>query len=299
MRRWWFLCVFLLLWHVLGYALARRQQPVELADPRANRSGELRIVSVAPNLTELLYALDLAEAVVGVTLDSDYPPAATEKTKVGTFWQPSIEAIIACKPNLIVTLTFQQHKSLVTRLKRMGYDCLTTDIWKVDDLFAAIETVGRATARETQAEKLIAGITAKTRRLRETLQGQDRPRVLWVVQREPLRVAGRDTFINELIELAGGENAIGPTLHKYPPIGAEQVIASNVQVIIEPAMVKGDQHVQRDRALAYWRRLPSVPAVAAGRIYVIDGDVVSRLGPRLYQGIETIAQCLHPDVFGE
>ncbi len=218
---------------------------------------------------------------------------------MGTFWQPSIEAIIACKPDLVVTLAFQQHKSLVARLRRMGYDCLTTDIWTVDDLFAGIEALGRATAREAQAEQLIAGITAKTRRLREILQDQDRPRVLWVVQREPLRVAGQNTFINELIELAGGQNAIGPTLHKYPPIGAEQVIAADVQVIIEPTMVKGDPSRQRDQALAHWHRLPTVPAVADGRIYVIDGDVVSRLGPRLYQGIETIAQCLHPDVLGE
>ncbi len=299
MRKWWFLCVFLVLWHVLGHALARRPAPPHLANPRPDRSNVQRIVSLAPNLTELLYALDLDEAIVGVTLGSDYPTEAREKPKVGTFWQPNIEAIIGCKPDLVVTLTFQQQQSLVTRLRRMGYDCLTTDIWTVEDLFAAIEAIGRATARERQAEELITGITAKTRRLRETLQGQDRPRILWVVQREPLRVAGRDTFINELIELAGGENAIGPTLHKYPPIGAEQVIAAGVQVIIEPAMVKGDLGQQRDQALAHWRRLSTVPAVATERIYVIDGDVVSRLGPRLYQGIETIAQCLHPDVLGE
>jgi ABC-type Fe3+-hydroxamate transport system substrate-binding protein len=112
-------------------------------------------------------------------------------------------------------------------------------------------------------------------------------------------VAGRDTFINELIELAGGENAIGPTLHKYPPIGAEQIIACGAEVIIEPAMVESDLDRQRETALEYWSRWPHVPAVAAGRIYVIDGDIVSRLSPRLYQGIETIAQCLRPETPGE
>ena len=298
MRKWWFLLATLVLWIILGYALAQGQR-TDPAPQQRDTSGDLRIVSMAPNLTEVLCALELEDALVGVTTDSDYPPAAAAKPTVGTFWQPNIEAIIALKPDLVVTLGFQQQKSLVDRLQRMGYPCLVTDVWKVRDLFSAIATIGQATARDRQAEALIANIQAKTQHLQETMEGKVRPRVLWVVQREPLRVAGRDTFINELIELAGGENAIGPTLHKYPPIGAEQVIACGAQVIIEPTMVESDRDQQLERALAYWNRLPLVPAVADGRIYVIDGDLVSRLSPRLYQGIETIAGCLRPEIRGE
>jgi len=124
-------------------------------------------------------------------------------------------------------------------------------------------------------------------------------RVLWVVQREPLRVAGRETFVNEMIELAGGENAIGPTLHKYPPVGIEQVITAAPEVIIEPAMVAGDPEKQHRQALAYWDRFRNIPAVANDRIYVVDGDVVSRLSPRLPAGIQMIARCLRPELFGE
>ncbi len=120
-----------------------------------------------------------------------------------------------------------------------------------------------------------------------------------MVQREPLRAAGRDTFINEMIELAGGENAVGPGLHKYPSIGAEQVIASGPEVIIEPAMVQSVLDQQRRQAVSYWRRYANVPAVAGERIYVIDGDVVSRLGPRLPEGVRAIAECLRPELFGE
>ena len=136
-------------------------------------------------------------------------------------------------------------------------------------------------------------------RLRAATAGSGRVKVLWVVQREPLRVAGRETFVNEMIELAGGENAIGPTLHIYPAIGAEQVIAAAPEVIIEPAMLPGALDQQRQQALAYWGRFANVPAVTAGRIYVIDGDIVSRLSPRLPAGIRTIARCLRPDLFGE
>jgi len=295
MRKWWLLLTALALWNLLGYALAV-SHPTD-APPTAASSA--RIVSVAPNLTEILYALGRGEAVVGVTADSDYPPQALSKPRIGTFWQPNIEAIIALKPTLVVTLGFAQQKSLVQRLERMGYPCLTTDIWTVEDLFNAIHMLGQATDSQDQAQELIGDFRRRTRRLEETLKNRQRPRVLWVVQREPLRVAGRDTFINELIERAGGENALGPTLHKYPPVGAEQVIASRPDVIIEPTMVKGDPDRQRNQALAYWERYANIPAVANGRIHIIDGDIVSRLGPRLAEGIETIARCLHPQVLGD
>ena len=102
-----------------------------------------------------------------------------------------------------------------------------------------------------------------------------------------------------MIELAGGENAIGPTLHIYPPVGAEQVIAARPDVIIEPAMIPGALDEQRRQAFSYWQRYTNVPAVTNDRIYVIDGDTVSRLGPRLHLGIERIAQCLWPELLGE
>lgn len=298
MRKWWLLLVSLALWNILGYSLARPSRTAPVDTPPAALIPS-RIVSLAPNLTELLYALGLEEAIAGVTLDSDYPAAAADKPHVGTFWQPNIEAIVALKPDLVVALDFQQQESVVHRLERLGYRCLMADIWTVDDFFRAVETMGRATGREQQAGALVASIRANIQSLQDAIAGQMRPRVLWVVQREPLRVAGRDTFINELIELAGGENAIGPTLHKYPPIGAEQIIACGAEVIIEPAMLESDFAHQRETALAYWSRWPHVPAVGAGRIHVIDGDIVSRLSPRLYQGIETIAQCLRPETPGE
>jgi iron complex transport system substrate-binding protein len=125
------------------------------------------------------------------------------------------------------------------------------------------------------------------------------PKVLWVVQREPLRVAGKDTFVTEMIELAGGQNALSSTIHQYPPIGPEQVIACRPDVIIEPSMLPGQLEGQRKTALKYWSKsqFKNIPAVVNGRIYVIDGDLVSRLGSRFYQGVEKIARCMHPQLF--
>jgi iron complex transport system substrate-binding protein len=259
--------------------------------------GAERVVSLAPNITEILFAIGLGDEVAGVTLDSDYPPDATKKPTVGTFWQPDIEAVVAARPSLIITLGFEQQTNLAERLRRIGYNCLTVNIEKVSELFEAIERIGSAAGRQLQAEELISRIRTKLQYLEVLVNAGPKVRVLWVVQREPLRVAGRDTFVNEMIELAGGENAIGPTVHKYPPISSEQVIACNADVIIEPAMGRQDIESQRQVAWQYWSRFQHLSSVENRRIYVIDGDTVSRLGPRLYEGTEAIARCLRPHLF--
>lgn len=298
MRKWCFLLAGFAAWNFLGYALLRPQQ-VDAVTQVPTTLRPMRIVSMAPNLTEILYALDLDDRVAAVTGNSDYPPQAKTKPNVGSFWLPNVEAVVACRPDLVLTLEIPQQKALAVRLRRMGYRCLTVSIWTVDDLFAAVATLGRETGQQALAQSLILRMREDIEQVGRIRAGRDRPRVLWVVQREPLRVAGRNTFINDLIELAGGQNAIGPTLHKYPPIGAEQVIGANVEVIIEPAMMGGNLAEQHRQALAYWSRLPNVPAVAADRIYVIEADTVSRLSPRLCQGIELIAGRLWSDDAGE
>jgi iron complex transport system substrate-binding protein len=258
-----------------------------------------RIVSMAPNLTEILFALGLDDKIVGVTLDSNYPSAATKKQKVGTFWQPNIEAVIAAKPDLVITLRFNQQRNLAERLKQIGYNNLTLNIEKVNELYEAIHTIGAATGKQREANELTRDITEKLDKLSALVGANDKVRVLLVVQREPLRVAGRDTFINEMIERAGGENAIGPTLYKYPPIGAEQVIACRPEVIVELAMNQQNMAGQHTSAFEYWSKFKNIPAVTNKRIYVIADDTISRLGPRLYEGTEAIAKCFRPELFSE
>lgn len=296
MNKWWWLLLLMTCWTSAGFLISdfNRAQDNENI-PLPKETG--RIVSLAPNLTEILFALGLEQEIVGVTLFSDYPPAATNKPKVGTFWQPNIEAIIAAKPDLIVTLGFEQQKNVAERLKRINYNCLTVNIEKVNDLFEATEIIGTATGKQNEANRLVNNIRNKLDKLSVLIGTEKKVRVLWIVQREPLRVAGRNTFINEMIELAGGENAIGSTLHKYPPIGSEQVIVSGADVIIEPSMEQKNLESQYNQALKYWGKFDNVPAVANKRIYIIQGDMVSRLSPRLYEGIETIAGCLRPELF--
>jgi iron complex transport system substrate-binding protein len=296
MNKWWWLLLSIVCWMAVGFAASGLLEGGVSSKPALPVRVD-RIVSMAPSLTEILFALGFDREIVGVTIFSDYPPAAAEKPKVGSFWQPNIEAVVAARPNLVMTLGFGQQKDIAERLKRIGYNTLAVNIEKVSDLFPAIGKIAAATGRQHQADDLAGGIKDKLNALSALVGALPKVRVLWVVQRVPLRVAGRDTFVNEMIELAGGENAMGRTVHKYPPIGAEQVIACGADVIIEPAMGREDLDAQREQALMHWSKFRNLPAVRDNRIYVIRGDTTSRLGPRLYEGAETIARCLRPHLF--
>ena len=256
-----------------------------------------RIVSLAPNLTEILFALGLDEEIAAVSSDSDYPPEAAKKSKVGTFWQPNTEAIIASKPDLVITLWFEQQKSVADSLNRLGYEVLTLKIEKIEELLTAIQNIGTATGCRQRSDELAENISTQLDDLKSKLSSTTNVKVLWVVQVEPLRVAGRNTFINELIELAGGENAIGPTISQYPQIGTEELLVCGAQAIIQSAMGKSNISEQQQAAERSWSRWSSLPAVKNNRIYVVEPDTTLRLGPRLSQGIEIVARCLHPDVF--
>ena len=266
-------------------------------DPPEAAGQVTRIVSLAPNLTEILFELGLGDRVVAVTQNSNWPAEAASRPKAGTFWQPNIEAIVAARPDLVVTLAFSQQRQLADRLKRVGCRCLTVKIDHVEELFTAIDQIGAATATADRAAALIEQMRSDL----ASMVGSSpagRPKVLWVVQREPLRVAGTETFADEIIRLAGGQNAIGPTIQKYPPIGIEQVVASEPDVIIEPAMGTADLSAQRQEAYRYWAAMPSLPAVRDGRIHVVDGDPVSRLGPRLVEGVRCVAACINDTLDG-
>lgn len=250
---------------------------------------------MAPNLTEILFGLGLDEEIVGVTKFSTFPAAAQDRPNVGTFWQPDIEAVIALRPTLMVNLWFEQQSALVSRAEQIGCQTLTLEIRNTDQLYEAIEKIGLSVDRQTEAQMMVQRLRNKQAEIVARYANRPKPKVLWVIQRYPFLVAGRGTFINELIEMVGGENAIGQTLTQYPPVNREEVIGSMPDVIIEPVMEKSQLEEQKQSAPEFYQRYAAVPAVQNGRIYIIDSDLVSRLGPRLDEAAELIANCIWPE----
>ena len=264
--------------------------------PLAVQSGStLRIVSMAPNLTEILFAMGLGDKVIAVSSDSDYPPAADKLPKTGTFWQPDLEAVVALRPTLVVTLGFQQQAQMADKLRSLHIPALTVHIESIEGLMEAIGSIGRATGREAQAHSLLDSMQSRMAQLNNQCAGRSKPRVLWVIQRSPLRVAGVTTFINEYLTRLGAVNAVGPTLHQYPPIDAEGVLAARPDVLIEPVDDLSDLPRQLEEARQFYSRYDSVPAVVNNRIALIDANLVSRLGPRLPEGLRQIAAVLWPE----
>lgn len=258
-----------------------------------NRKSEIqRIVSLSPNLTEIIFALGLSDKVVGVSSDSDWPAEANSKPKVGTFWQPNIEVIIAAKPDLVVCETFLQQNEAAQALKRAGLNVLALRVETIDELFAAIRSIGQATGCFEKAEQFATAIKEQLDQIRKASSSSKKVKVLWVIQTEPVRVAGVNTFVNEIIELAGGQNAIAPTGDQYPSISTEEIIGCGAEVIIQSAMGPEDMAKQQESAEKFWSRFSNLPAVKNKRIYVINPDTVLRLGPRVGEGAQAVAQCL-------
>ncbi len=297
-KLWLVLVIVFILAIVLALSVNHNNQDKASGPPPVEgRNAPVRIVSLAPNITEILFAMGLGEKVVAVSSGSDYPDQTATREKVGTFWNPNTEAVVAARPDLVIALAFEQQRAVAESLSRLNYPVLTLELDKMEDLPAAIQKTGLATGCRQQADELIKKIDGQLQGLKSRLRSTENVKVLWVVQAEPLRVAGRNTFVNQLIELAGGENAIGPTIQQYPLLGTEEILRSAPQTIIQAAMTTGNLARQQQAAEVFWSKWPDLPAVKNNKIYVVEPDTVLRLGPRLPQGAELIARCLHPNVF--
>jgi len=258
-----------------------------------------RIVTLSPNLTEIVFTLGLGDRVVGVSNNCDWPDEAKLKPKMGTFWQPNTETIIAAKPDLVVCESFLQHKETAEVLKRAGLNVLSLRVESIEELFSAIKRIGQAADCNDKANRLVADINNRLAQIRAKTTPAKKVKVLWVMQTEPLRVAGVNTFINEIIEMAGGQNAISPTGDQYPAVGTEVILICGAEVIIQSAMSAKNIPVEQTEAGKFWSRFAILPAVRDKRIYVIDPDRVLRLGPRLPEGAMAVANLLHPELFAQ
>ena len=258
-----------------------------------------RIVSLSPNLTEIVFALGLGDRVVGVSNNCDWPAEAKQKPKMGTFWQPNTEAIIAAKPDLVVCESFLQHKEVAETLKRAGLRVVSLHAESIEELYSAILSIGQAAGCSDKAEPLATKIKSDIDQIRAKSSSARKVKVLWAVQTEPMRVVGVKTFVNEIIDLAGGQNVIEPTGDQYPSVGTETILTSGAEVIIQSAMGTEDITKQQEAAEKFWNRFANLPAVKNKKVYVIEADTVLRLGPRLPDGIMAVAKLLHPELFSQ
>ncbi len=264
-----------------------------------------RIISLAPNVTEILFALGLGNNIVGVTTFCDYPPEAKKKPKIGGMSNPSLEAVVSLKPDLVVVTTDGNPKEFEERLVSMKINTFIFDARRLSDLPQGIRVLAAALGVKDRGERLARNIEDGIRRTSEERQtnsgrqkGMDsairnsqseiRKKVLFIVWPEPLIVAGPGTVIDDAIKRLGYENIAGTAKTAYPKYSLEEAIRSEPDVIVIGRGSGMDMHAVSRGIL---QKMKSVPAVKSGLVCYL-GDGLYRLGPRVVKGIEELAACL-------
>jgi iron complex transport system substrate-binding protein len=255
------------------------------------------VVSLAPSLTEMLFALGVGNAVVGVTSYCNFPPAARRLPKVGGIEDGSIdfERVLGRKPDMVVAIGEGQERT-VSALRRLGLRVEVVPSQTVGDVFRAIPQLGDLVGQHAAAERLVGDLDRRFARVRRAVSGlprEQRPRVFYELWDQPLMTATRSTLIGGLIELAGGRNIFGDLASRYPQVSPEAVLERDPEVIVAP-----DHHGDPVdvRSLVERTGLGRVEAARRGRILIVEGDTVSRAGPRIADILELLAHELHPDL---
>jgi iron complex transport system substrate-binding protein len=294
---------------LLGCDAKRPDAPTnrELAEPDSSvvqdstgyrttlRSKPLRIVSTAPSNTEILYAIGAGDRLVGVTTYCTYPPEASRCEKIGGFSPKTIstEKIVALRPDLVLT-TCGMQEAFTQSLRELGLVVLSYDAATLDDVLCNIRLIGKVTDQSEPADTLAERLKHRTEMVRARLADlpkDQRPKVLLLISDSPLMTAGPTTFPGQLIEAAGGRNVFADTEQQYPKISEEEIVRRNPDLIVVLDKIGASVALERLRKRSGWSELP---AVRNGRVYPFEDDLLSRAGPRLFDGLEQLATILHP-----
>ena len=251
-----------------------------------------RIISLAPSITEMLFALGLDQEIVGVTEFCNYPSAALDKPKVG-YAQPNLESIVALRPELIVAPKSFLRVDLLNRLEQLKIPTLLLDPQSVEDILRHIQLLGRMVGRVPESLKVTEIIRKRITVLTARLEGRPRPTLLFVINTDPLITVGPGSYIHQLIELAGARNAAESAGAPYPRLSIEEVLRQNPEFLLFPTgQFEGIPQAEQDQ----WRRWTSLEAVKRNQFVQIDSDILNRPGPRVIEALEALITILHPDV---
>ncbi len=255
-----------------------------------------RIVSLAPSVTELLFALGLGDRVVGVTTFCRYPPAALRVTRIGGYLTPNFEALLVVRPDLAVLLP--EHDDLRSRVEALGIPVLRVDHNNVAQILESVTVIGNRCGLADAAVALRGELRAGLDDVARTVAGRPPPRVVIGLDRNAapdglrsISAAAPGGIYHDLIVRAGGANVVPAGQILHPSLSAEALLQLDPDVIVEFAPgVSSPDHLR-----AAWRGLPSLRAVRAGRVYVFTQDFLPVPGPRLVRFIGELARALHPD----
>ena len=248
-----------------------------------------RVVSLNPSLTATLVALGASDQLVGV---DDYSArqqsGARELPAVGGLFNASLEAILALAPDLVVLVPSAQQRDLRERLEALGVEVLGLPNITLAELLASIETLGARVGREAAARERVREIQSAWRAAEAASAARPRVRTVLVLQRDPLYVVGRGSFIDSMLAAAGAQNSGNVFAEPYPRASLEWLIAAAPELILDASE---DSQEPRE----YWARWPSLPAVAKGRVERIAASEVTLPGPYPERALARLAEAIRPE----
>lgn len=255
-----------------------------------------RVVSLAPSITEIIFALGREDRLKGATLYSNFPPAAAELPKVGSYVHLDLERIVALKPDLCIAIKDGNPKAVARRLESLKIPLYAVDPRNLETVMQTVMEIGRLLNADESANALVQNMRSRIAGVGERVaRVESRPRVFFQIGVSPIVSVGTRSFIHELIVLSGGKNlAEGPVT--YPRFSREQVLALSPEVFIITSMARAASF---DSIKAEWSRWPDMPAVRNQKIFLVNSDIFDRPTPRLVEGLELLVRRIHPELFEE
>jgi iron complex transport system substrate-binding protein len=267
------------------------------ADQPAQRAAT-RVVSLVPNVTEMLFAVGAASQVVGVSSYDDFPPETKALPRVGALLDPDTERILSLRPDLVVV--YGSQTELEGQFTRAGIRVYPYRHGGIDSILQAIRDVARLTGHPADGDRVVREVRSQLDAVRLRVRGQRRPRAMLVIGRDAgalrgVYVSGGIGFLHELLDIAGGDDVFGDIKREAAQPSNETMIVRAPEVIIElhPGEQPPADALQKERAS--WNLLASVPAVRTGRVHLLYGGYLLAAGPRIGRAAETLAHVLHPD----
>lgn len=269
----------------------------DLGFPYTLGSSPQRIVSLAPNVTEILFALGLEEEVIGVTRYCNYPQKALKKEKIGGMVNPDLEKIISLQPDLVIAFRGNPLR-LIHRLKDLQLPVFVLEQGtSLESVFSLIRKIGKITFRENHAAALIDSLQKDLYRIQACLANVERiPKVYINIHGKGLWTCGKNSFLNDLIVKAKGLNIASETPRSWVAYNREELIHQNPELIIVIARSKKDFSEIKEWFMRE-AHLESIQAVQKESIHFFDEDLITRPGPRIFRALEQISRILHPDSF--
>ncbi|MFO7815444.1 MAG: cobalamin-binding protein [Halanaerobiales bacterium] len=259
-----------------------------------------KIISISPNMTEILFAVGAGDNVIGVTTFADYPEEATEVDKIGTITEPNIEKIIEMEPDVVIASSVNKMET-VDRLKELNVKVAGFSADNVNMGIENIKKIGKLTGNEKESDEIVTEMYIKIAEINnlveEHLEDNDKRKVFYEIWNDPLYTAGENNFIDDLINMAGGINIGRLAEGQWPQYNLEKLLVEDPEVYISTPHsaemeVSKEQIKNRDQ-------YQSISAIKNDRVYLIDEDIVNRPSPRLVKGLELMTKAVFPELSEE